>query len=135
METLTIHLAPIVRNMDNVIHWINLHLVYSTEHFVNIYPLDSVIQPLHNWTQELQSLATTLLSWIHVIEYQNGMITKWHLGTQSASFWSHVFHWNVLCEPVFLLFLFTLQLHCWRCTWIAYWPSVQILQLKCTIIF
>ena len=45
------HLAPVVRKMDNAIHWINLSPLNSTICFVNTYPLDSVIHTLNNWAQ------------------------------------------------------------------------------------
>ena len=50
-------LAPNVRKVDNVIHWINLYPVYSAACFASNspldgdYPLDSVICPLNNWGQ------------------------------------------------------------------------------------
>ena len=34
-------LAPLVRRVDNAIHWVNLCLVDSAVHFVDSYPLDS----------------------------------------------------------------------------------------------
>ena len=34
-------LAPVVRRVDNAIHWINLYPVDSAVRFVHIYPLDS----------------------------------------------------------------------------------------------
>ena len=45
-----INLAPVVRMLDNTIHWINLYPVDNVllSH-IAIYPLDSVIHPLYNW--------------------------------------------------------------------------------------
>ena len=45
-----INLAPVVRRLDNTIHWINLYPLDNVllSH-IGIYPLDSVIHPLYNW--------------------------------------------------------------------------------------
>ena len=45
--------APVVRRLDNTIHWINRYPVDSVVRFVNTYPLDSVIRPSNNWDQEI----------------------------------------------------------------------------------
>ena len=45
-----INLAPVVRMLDNTIHWINLYPVDNVLlSQIAIYPLDSVIHPLYNW--------------------------------------------------------------------------------------
>ena len=35
------HQAPVVRRVDNTIHWINLYKVDNSVRIVNAYPLDS----------------------------------------------------------------------------------------------
>ena len=49
------HQAPIVRRLDNAIHWIKLYLVDNAIRFairIAIYLLDSVIRISYNWTQQ-----------------------------------------------------------------------------------
>ena len=59
MPPFTFILVPVVRRLDNVIRWINLYLnggwhfddiLLSLICWIVIYPLDSVICPLYNWT-------------------------------------------------------------------------------------
>ena len=47
--------APIVRRLDNAIHWIKLYPVDNAIRFairIAIYLLDSVIRISYNWTQQ-----------------------------------------------------------------------------------
>ena len=49
------HQAPIVRRLDNAIHWIKLYPVDNAIRFairIAIYPLDSVIRISYNWAQQ-----------------------------------------------------------------------------------
>ena len=44
-----IYLAPVVRKVDNAIHWINHYPVDSLVWWIAIYPVDSIMQSLNNW--------------------------------------------------------------------------------------
>ena len=49
------HQAPIVRRLDNAIHWIKLYPVDNAIRFairIAIYLLDSVIRISYNWAQQ-----------------------------------------------------------------------------------
>ena len=49
------HQAPIVRRLDNAIHWIKLYPVDNAIRFairIAIYLLDSVIRISYNWVQQ-----------------------------------------------------------------------------------
>ena len=49
------HQAPIVRRLDNAIHWIKLYPVDNAIRFairIAIYLLDSVIRISNNWAQQ-----------------------------------------------------------------------------------
>ena len=49
------HQAPIVRRLDNAIHWIKLYPVDNAIRFairIAIYLLDSVIRISYNWIQQ-----------------------------------------------------------------------------------
>ena len=43
------HLAPVVRQADNAIHWIAQLVSLTVIRWIVIYPVDSVIQLLTNW--------------------------------------------------------------------------------------
>ena len=43
--------ATVVRKVDNAIHRIAWFVLLTLIHWIAIYPLDSVIQPLNNWGQ------------------------------------------------------------------------------------
>ena len=54
---MSIDQTPVVRRMDNTIHWINLYQVDNAIHstityYLEIYLLDSIIHLLNNWTQQ-----------------------------------------------------------------------------------
>ena len=54
------HQGPVVRKVDNTIHWINLYPVDSAIdfliliHWIAIYPVDNTIQQLNNWSLKIK---------------------------------------------------------------------------------
>ena len=61
--------APVVRRLDNGIHWINLYPVDNAKRFAITYPLDSdnpldiVIRPSYNWAQKDKILCFIYRAW------------------------------------------------------------------------
>ena len=49
-STLCQYLAPVVRRLDNAIHWINLYPLNNAIRFAITNPLDSIICPIYDWT-------------------------------------------------------------------------------------
>ena len=60
--------VPVVRKMDNAIHRRNHYPVVSAVCFVNIYPVDSVIQPLNNRGPTSSITAESKYTWNILLE-------------------------------------------------------------------
>ena len=54
-------MAPVVQKLDNTIHWIAQLVSVTLNRWIVIYPVDSAIQRLNNW-----SLAIYLINFLRI---------------------------------------------------------------------
>ena len=54
-------MAPVVQKLDNAIHWIAQLVSVTLNRWIVIYPVDSAIQCLNNW-----SLAIYLINFLRI---------------------------------------------------------------------
>ena len=69
-------MAPVVQKLDNAIHWIAQLVSVTLNCWIVIYPVDSAIQRLNNW-----SLAIYLINFLRIFSTlfnpSDGQIQKW----------------------------------------------------------
>ena len=119
-----IRLTRVVRKVDNAIHWINHYPVDTCSvflltdiHWIVIYPVGSVIQPLHNWGQDGSLRDTvsfaTMLTWTPVF-----------------SLWQFTPTWNQSASRILLQSsqcFALLSIVYWKtCFWVCFCPSYNV---------
>ena len=77
-------MAPVVQKLDNAIHWIAQLVSVTLNRWIVIYPVDSAIQRLNNW-----SLAIYLINFLRIFSTlfnpSDGQMQKWTKSPKSQS--------------------------------------------------
>ena len=77
-------MAPVVQKLDNAIHWIAQLVSLTLNRWIVIYPVDSAIQRLNNW-----SLAIYLINFLRIFSTlfnpSDGQMQKWAKSPKSQS--------------------------------------------------